>query len=72
MCEPELILPRQATDKHTYGKPPEFGLPASAVMIMKDGRMEGYYSPLRPHVCGASCGKVHYTIASLDSIQSAL
>ena len=24
--------------------------------------MEGYYSPLRPHVCGASCGKVRYII----------
>ena len=37
LCEPELILPRQATDKHTYGKSPEFGLSASA-MIMMDGR----------------------------------
>ena len=37
LCEPDLILPRQATDKHAYGKSPEFGLSASA-MIMMDGR----------------------------------
>ena len=41
--------------------------------------MEGYYSPLRPHVCGASCGKVRilYIISlchciSLDSISIAV
>jgi len=44
--------------------------------------MEGYYSPLRPHVCGASCGKVRYIIyyiiislyhcISLDSIRIAV